>query len=308
MPRRRNSPVRWLLAILTIAFAQLMGVLPLGAARLVGRSLATLALYTVPRVRRVGLANLDLAYGDTLTPAQKRVILRQAVHNLGVVAAEFPRIGQLHGPFLDKHVTLKGIEHLPAQGGCIIIAAHHGNWEWMAPIMTTTGRPALEVVRPLDDPRLNAFIDRTRRSGNVETLPKTNAGAAILRLLKEGSAAGILVDQSPRDNGAPARFFGQPCWATVGAAVLAVRARVPVIPVSMTRQADGRYLFEVEPELELVRTGRPSANIAQNAQRCQDAIEAIVRRTPGQWLWLHRRWKSRDRLEREWAERTGSAQ
>ncbi|NIA13416.1 MAG: hypothetical protein GWP08_04995 [Nitrospiraceae bacterium] len=308
MSRRRNPAGRWLLTSVTILFGRVVSALPLEAARLLGRSLAAFAYYAVPRVRKVGLANLDLAYGDTLTAAEKRAILKQAVRNVGIVAAEFPRIGQLRGRFLDQHVTFKGLDRMPAEGGFIIIAAHHGNWEWMAPAMAGAGRLVAEVVRPLDDPRLDAFIDRIRRSGDVETLSKDEAGVAILRLLKQGYIAGVLVDQSPRDNAAPARFFGQPCWATVGAAVLAIRARVPVLPVSMTRGSDGRYVLEFEPELDLVRTGRPSANIAENAQRCQDAIEAIVRRAPGQWLWLHRRWKARDRLEREWAKRTRKAE
>jgi KDO2-lipid IV(A) lauroyltransferase len=161
-----------------------------------------------------------------------------------------------------------------------------------------------EIVRPLDDPLLNRFVDSTRRAGRVETLPKENAGPEMLRLLREGWLVGVLADQSPRNSAAPVTFFGQPCWGTIAPVMVALRARVPVHSMLMVRERDGRYRFVVGPALEFVRTGDLYADLIANCQRVQDEIERMVRLYPDQWLWIHRRWKARPTLEREWEDRS----
>lgn len=301
--KRRNPLSSALIAYSSLGFARLMGCLPLAWARCSARGLARIAYYAVPRIRRVGLSNLSLAYGDALTRAERTRILKRAVENVAVVAAEFPRITSLKGPFLDAHVTVKGLDSLPCEGGAIIIGAHLGNWEWMATVLAQKGFKVAEVVRPLDDPRMNRYIDAVRCSGGVRTIPKDNAGQEILSLLGENYLVGILIDQSPRDSAVPARFFGRDCWATAGAAALALRARVPLIPVSMTRRPKsegGGYTLELYPAVSIDLNAKGREGLIKNTQRCQDAIERVVRACPEQWLWLHRRWKPRPRLEEEW--------
>ncbi|HIJ66075.1 MAG TPA: lysophospholipid acyltransferase family protein, partial [Candidatus Hydrogenedentes bacterium] len=105
-------------------------------------------------------------------------------------------------------------------------------------------------------------------------------------------------------NGVPAMFFGQPCWCTAGPLLAALRARAPIHVLAMSRDSTGRYALEIFPEISMARSGDLRTDLINNSQRCQDAIEALVRRYPGQWLWLHRRWKARPELERRWRERT----
>lgn len=301
--KRRNPFTSALIAYSSLGFARLMGCLPLAWARCAARGLARIAYYAVPRIRRVGLSNLSLAYGDTLTSAERTKILKRAVENVAVVAAEFPRIASLKGPFLEAQVTVKGLENLPRESGAIIIGAHLGNWEWMAAVLVQKGFEVAEVVRPLDDPRMDRYIDTVRCSSGVRTIPKDNAGREILNLLGENCLVGILIDQSPRDSAVPARFFGRDCWATAGAAALALRARVPLIPVSMTRRpkSEGNgYTLELYPAVPIDPNVKGREGLIKNTQKCQDAIEQIIRACPEQWLWLHRRWKPRPRLEEEW--------
>jgi len=116
---------------------------------------------------------------------------------------------------------------------------------------------------------------------------------------------GILVDQSPTNSGVPAQFFGQPCWATIGPVIFALRNHAPVHAATMARGADGRYTIEFTSEIPMANTGNLRDDLVENVQRCQDAVEAAIRKNPGQWLWLHRRWKARPRLEEEWKQRMG---
>ncbi len=300
MAQRRNAAVEWVLTTLCIGFGGLTARLPLSVCRLLGRNLGRLGYWLVPRVRRVALANLDLAYGDALSPAEKRRIARGAAVNVGMVAAEFTHIAAIDEDFVARHVTIKGFEQLEAGRGGLIISGHFGNWEWLAPIVQTFHGKTAEIVRPMNDPRLNGFVDGVRRSNGVTTVPKLGAGREIIRLLRDGYLVGVLVDQSPRDNAVPVTFFGHPCWATIAPIMAAARCRVPVYAVTLTRDDRYHYALELSAPISLVRTGDLRQDLIANTQRCQDAIEAAIRNHPEQWLWLHRRWKPRPRLEAEW--------
>lgn len=302
MARRRNPLAVWLLTTLSLGFARLTRLLPLPCARMLGIGLATVAYHAVPRIKRVGLANLDLVYGDALSAKEKARILKASVKNVGIVAVEFSRIPLLtEDAFFESWVRVEGKEHVDPERAVVLIGAHIGNWEWLTSAAVRLGLKTAGVVRPLNDPRLNGYVDAIRRSNNIELVEKAQAGAAILRLLRDNWCVGILIDQNPHESAVPVKFFGVDTWGTAAPAMLAARAKVPVHLVSMIRQPDYTYLFRILPPLELATEGGLRANLLENSQRCQDAVEALVRAHPEQWLWIHRRWKPRPRFEEEWA-------
>ncbi len=300
MARRRNPVVQAITTTSTLLFIRLSGILPLSLNRrlalLTGRVLGRL----VPRVRQVALENLDRAYGDSLTTAEKETICRGAVDNIALVAAEFSHILRMPGGELGTRVHVLGYENVDPDQGYLCIGAHLGNWELAGPFMAQKGLKVAEVVRPFDDPRMDRAIDRVRSSCNVVTIPKDNAGKEIIQRLKDGYKVGVLIDQSPRDSAVPVTFFGAPCWATIAPVMIAVRAKVPILPLSVTRNEDYSYNLRFYPPIEMERTKDLRGDLVRNSQRCQDVIESIVRAYPTQWLWLHRRWKERPRLMEEW--------
>jgi KDO2-lipid IV(A) lauroyltransferase len=300
---RRNPIAQALAAGATLFAARLTRILPLAVSRALMIACGRIALRVVPRIRRVGIENLDRAYGDSLSQEEKLRILKGAVDNMAIVAAEFSRLPLFAGRRFEGLVTAEGLEHLDPARGCLCISGHIGNWEFMAPVLAAHGFKLAEVVRPLDAPALDRYVEGTREAGGIRTIPKDKAGKELLDLLKAGWIAGILMDQSPRTNGIPTTFFGQPCWSTIGPAMMAQRSQVPVCFVTLLRQPDHSYHLRVHPPLALEFTGSIRQDLLANTQRIQDAFEAIVRAQPDQWLWLHRRWKGRPRLEREWAER-----
>jgi KDO2-lipid IV(A) lauroyltransferase len=300
MKRRRIG--RFIAARATLLFAWLLGRLPLRVARWVTLALGRTAYRILPRVRRTGFSNLDLVYGNTLSRREKAARLKQSIDNMCIVAAEFPSIKRLRGRFLDRHITISGIDKLPRDRGAIIIGAHQANWEWLAPALASKGLKMAAVMRPLADPALNAYVDKTRRAGGFVTIPKDGAAQEVIRYLRDGYHVGIMVDQSPRENGVPVRFLGRECWGTIGPVVLSKKTGAPIFGVFMQRGADGRYEVEILPEIELAE-GNLGDTILENCQRCQDVVGGSVERNPGQWLWLHRRWKNQPRLEREWQDR-----
>jgi len=116
--------------------------------------------------------------------------------------------------------------------------------------MARRGYKACEIVREFDHPYLDAYIDATRRSAGVVTVPKDRAAREIIERLADSYIVGILADQNPRENAVPVTFFGQPCWATIGPALAAARAHVPVVAVSIARDPDGGYTVEFSPPIQ----------------------------------------------------------
>ncbi|MFP6581993.1 MAG: lysophospholipid acyltransferase family protein [Candidatus Hydrogenedentota bacterium] len=303
MKRLSKRFSRWMVARLAIFSLRFMRLIPLPIARKIALFLVHLGYYFVPRIRRIGMKNLDIAFKDTKTRSEKEAILRDSLNNVGLVAAEMAHSDVLSTPQGKSLYTIKGFKHLDATKGAIMIGAHLSNWEWMGGLLGTVAQGAAGVVRPLGDPLLNAYIDARRTRQGVRTIDKNHAGAEIIRAVRDGLFVGILVDQSARENGVPVRFFGEPCWATIAPVMLALRTKAPVHPVSMTRDTNGHYTMEFFPAIPLERKGTIHEDLIRLTQRCQDAIEEMVLKTPGQWLWLHDRWKRRAKLEREWANR-----
>jgi KDO2-lipid IV(A) lauroyltransferase len=308
MARKRNRVVEAITFGAVWIFYHLTRISPLPLSRAVTIAIGRVALALVPRLHKVGMENLDLAYGDELSQAEKKRILQGAMDNMAIVAAEFSHTKTMAQRNFDGVISIEGVEHFDfSNSGVVAISSHKATWEWLAAGFVAEGIPTAEVVRPLDIPALNALVDRTRRFGGIETIPKDKASHEMARLLSGRYIVGLLVDQSARNNAVPTTFFGQPCWSTIGAAMVALRAGVPVHYVDNTRQPDGSYRMTVSPPIEVISTGNTARDLQRITQTFQDLAEEAIRRHPEQWLWFHRRWKQRDRLEQEWQERLAKA-
>ncbi|MCK5861411.1 MAG: lysophospholipid acyltransferase family protein [Candidatus Hydrogenedentes bacterium] len=303
MASKHNKITQNLTYFSILLFFKIFSFLPLSISRKLATVFASIAYHTVPRIKKIGMANLDIAYGDELDYAEKEQILRGSVKNLATVAVEFPKMPTLANKEGATHVTIKGKENIPTSTGSVFIGSHFSNWELVMPLGSYLGLHIIIIVRQFDDRRMDALVDGIRRASGVKTVPKDAAMKPLLSKLREGWHTGILADQNPRKNAVPVTFFGAPTWATIGPALIAMRTETPMIPVFMTRSKDGSYTMEISPAIPLENSGDTHTDLQTNTQRCQDALEAIIRKHPEQWLWFHRRWKKRDQLEQEWAER-----
>jgi KDO2-lipid IV(A) lauroyltransferase len=145
------------------------------------------------------------------------------------------------------------------------------------------------VVRPLDNPLIDAIVERRRALSGDILLSKRDFARSIFQALRKNEPVGILVDQnSSAENGAFVPFFGTPACANLTFAKLAARSDAAVIPGFATWiEAEKRYVLRFYPEVEISR------DAVEDTRRIQAAIEAAIRETPDQWLWIHRRWKTR---------------
>ncbi len=292
--------MQWLVTQAMSGFVQVSSRVPLPLARRIGRSLGQFGFLTLRGRRRIALENVDAAFGDTLSKRDKLRIVRETFENLGIVAMEFahtPKAGA------SPIVTLIGREFIDESRGAIFVSAHAANWEWIGPAIASHGMAIAIVVNDYTDSRRGDLINSVREAAGLTTISKRAAIFRITQLLSKTTHVGILADQSVRRNRVPTTFFGRPCWTTVGPAVLALRQDTPIHFLMMRREPTGDYVLEVSPRVGFEKTGDFRRDVAALTQRLQDLTEQHVRKYPGQWLWIHKRWKVRgEDLLARWAQ------
>ena len=288
--RLEYAPV-WLLV-------RFLGVLPRPLARATGILLARLVYLLHARLRHVGLRNLELAFPE-MKPAERRRILRQVFNNLGRQLAEFCLFPQYTRENVGQVAIYDGFEnyeHASARGkGVIYLTAHFGGWELSSFVHSLNGYPMRILVRSLDNPYLDALVDRYRTLHGNTAIRKQEFARGVLEAMRAGEAVGILMDQNMApQQGVFVDFFGIPaCTASIVARV-ALRTDAAVVPSFAIWDPEiRRYKLRADPALELVRTGDDEADILANTATFTKVIESYARRYPEQWLWVHRRWKTR---------------
>jgi len=197
---------------------------------------------------------------------------------------------------------IEGLEHMTAalaQGrGVVSPLAHLGNWEFQGVTTAPLIGPSAVVARPLDNPALDRRLVSFRASTGNIVIYKQKALHQVLKNLHEGRIVGIVVDQNVQaKDGIFVRFFGRPACTTTVAAALALKTGCPIVPARCVLRDDGRYRMVYGPPVEWTSSGRRTEDIARLTQDIATVIEGWVRETPEQWLWLHRRWKTRPSRE-----------
>ncbi len=193
----------------------------------------------------------------------------------------------------------EGLDHyLAAQArgkGVLIVTGHLGAWELSSFYHSLMGHPMGMVIRRLDNRRLDAYVNRIRCLHGNYVLHKDDFGRGLLTAMRKGGTVGILMDTNMTPpQGAFVRFFGvQACTAT-GLAHVARKTGAAVLPGFMLWEPDLRcYTLRFGPEIEIPHSEDVAADILEGTARCTSEIETWIRRYPDQWLWIHRRWKTR---------------
>ena len=280
-----------------LAALKVLGWLPHRVARGVCALLAALAYWFWPRLRRVGLFNLRLAFPDW-TERRRRRVLFGVFSNFGRMLADFAGFPKLDRGNIERLIIYDGFEHYARareQGkGVIFLTAHFGNWELSSFAHSLCGYPLHFAVREMDNPLLDALIDSYRSRSGGHTIAKNDFARQALRALRQGEALGILMDTNmlPAE-GVFVDFFGHPASTTTGPARIARKTGAPlVLGLAIWDAKLGKYRLRFDP-VEWLRRDDPEDEIVANTANFTRLIEEYVRRYPDQWLWVHRRWKTR---------------
>lgn len=289
--------LQWLIeAFLIFILAILVGILPRALSIKAGEFLG-LCLFLILRDRkRIALKNIEIARRGgfhPLTSPQK--IVRRLFTNLGRSFSELSMIFVGRTSIM-KDIVFEGIEHYnktKTKGrGIIAISGHCGNWELLAIANSWKSLPSSIVVRPLNNPYLNKWIEKLRTKFGNKIIYKTGAIKEIMVALKKGETVGILMDQSVVENEAViTEFFGEKVYALKIPALLAMKTGAAVIPLFINYLGQGRHHIRFGEEIPLRITGNTEDDIVFNTKIFTQEIEKYIKEHPSEWLWIHRRWK-----------------
>jgi len=282
-----------------IAFSllRLLGWLPHHWARAVCAVLGGLAYWLWPRLRRVGLFNLNLAFPEWRDSERRRVLLG-LFRNFGRMLADFAHFPYWNRENIERLIIYDGFEnfeHARRQGrGVLFITAHFGNWELGSFAHGVYGYPCHFIVRELDNPLIDALINRYRCLSGGKAIEKRDFAREVLRAFKQGEAVGILIDQNMlAADGVFVDFFGCLACTSTGPARIAQKTGAPIVlGLVIWDSKTKKYRLRFDP-VEWIKTEDPEQEILVNTANLTRRIEGYVRRYPDQWLWVHRRWKTR---------------
>ena len=283
---------------LVVLVARALGALPRPLARAFANILTSLLYRLLGRLRRVGTRNLELAL-PALTAAEREGILRGVFRHLGWQLVEFCRMERYTPQNTQNWLRTEGLEHYLAARdkgkGVFIVTGHLGAWELSSYYHALMGYPMSMVIRRLDNRLLDSFVNAIRcRHGN-RVLHKDNFARGLLAAMRQGETVGILMDTNMTPpQGVFVDFFGVQACAASGLARVALKTGAAVLPGFMLWEpAERRYVLRFGEEIKFAHTGDAEEDILQATQACTAAIESWIRRYPDQWLWIHRRWKTR---------------
>jgi KDO2-lipid IV(A) lauroyltransferase len=277
---------------------KVVGALPRPLARAVGISLAWAVYLLHPRLRRVGMRNLAMALPEKKRRERAR-ILRGVFTSLGRQLAEVCLFPKYTRENVSKVVVYDGFENFErafAGGkGVLFLTAHLGGWEISSFAHSLYGHPLHIVMRSLDNTYLDGLMRRYRTMHGNTTVDKDDFVRGLLSAMKAGETVGILMDTNMTPpQGVFVNFFGIPACTASGMARIALRTDAAVVPAfTVWDPALRKYRLRFDPAVKLARTGNDEKDVVTNTALLTKVIEEYVRRYPDQWLWVHRRWKTR---------------
>jgi Kdo2-lipid IVA lauroyltransferase/acyltransferase len=281
---------------------KMLGALPRRVARGLAAFVTRMLFSLQPKLRRTAEFNLRLAFPDW-NDAQRKDATRKMVRNLGWMAAEFARLPRLTKENVEEVVILEGHENfLEGQRrgkGVLYLTGHIGAWELSSFAHALYGYPLHYMARPLDNKRLDALVNNYRcASGNLPIF-KNESARVMLKILKDSGTVGILADQNTLPaEGEFVDFFGKLACTTTGLARVALHTGAAVVPgYAYWDETIQKYRLRFEPPVELIQTGDTERDVFENTQRFAKVIEEIIRKHPDQWVWVHKRWKTRPKGE-----------
>jgi KDO2-lipid IV(A) lauroyltransferase len=275
-----------------------VGVLPRSGARAVGAGLGAAAWVLLGRLRRVGMRNLELAFPEQ-TEQEREATLRGVFRSLGWQVGEFCKMGGYTAEQASKFIRYDGLEHYlaaRAKGkGVLVLTGHLGAWELSSFYHSLMGYPMSLVIRRLDNPLVDEFVNRIRCLHGNRVIHKDEFARGLLNSMHRGETVGILMDTNMTPpQGVFVPYFGVDACTASGLARVALHSGAAVLPGFLVWEAaEKKYVLRFGEELELRRTGDTATDIVANTALFTATIEAYVRRYPEQWLWVHRRWKTR---------------
>ena len=261
-----------------------------------------LTLYGVLKRRRtIALNNLTIAFGEGMEKREREDIAKKSFKMMGRHFFEICYPVRFSKDRLASYVTFSGSDHFEkarGQGkGVVLLGAHFGCWELMSIYFGYFYSPAYIVVKPLDFKPVNRLVEKVRGVSGIRYVSKEKSMRRLLQLLRQEAVLGIMLDQNiDWKDGVFVPFFNKRACTNKGLALLVHKTQVPVIPMFIVHQGQGHYQVEFQPPLPWITFGDRTKEIEENTAQYNQVIEAMARKYPDHYFWVHQRWTTRPYL------------
>lgn len=276
-------------------------LVPVRVATLVFTLFVRIVVSLIPRYRKIALKNLQLAYPDQ-NLSWRWGVFKSSMSGFARVLVDFLRLPKLDERWFREHVTLEGRTPDLVKGsgtaGVLYVTGHLGSFEILAHYCAVFGYPLSFIARDLPLARVNAWVRAGREKGGSRMIAREGATKEVLRCLEEGRNVGILFDQNvTRKHAVFVPWFGRLAATTRTVGLAAIRTRCPVVVVSICSDPvrDSYRIVTKEVDLSDVYVSESEdldRKIEIVTQRVSDIFVDMIRANPGEWFWMHRRWKT----------------
>lgn len=265
--------------------------IPRSAIVRLARRLGDLMFRLSGKTRRIALANIDIVFGDTLSPEEKKNIARQSFKSLCLVLLDLFWFARNTSDRIRKYVVMDASSVIMKSAKpAIAVTGHFGNWEILGQTVALVDPPFLAIAAHLKNSVADRLVTRLRSGGSQRVAYKEGAMREAVNVLKEGGRVGLLLDQNvlPKAGGVFVDFFGLPVPMSSAAERLSKLTGLPIIFGFCVPDDRGYYRLYSPPAIPLAETGTQDGVVTQTIAR---SLEAEIRRNPGCWLWMYKRWK-----------------
>lgn len=286
---------RYLLYMLAVAMKWIVVLLPRQFVLLLGKAGGGLCFRLLPKERKRTIRHLSMVFGNS---SDLYKTAEGVFRHLGMNLFEWLQMPRLNRDKINRIVSVIGMDRIDkvlskGKGG-IILTSHFGNWEYLAAYLTLNGYKGLVVAKKIYYSGYNRLLTQLRRSVGIDLVWRNGSVKSMVSILKQNKLLGILPDQdTDKVDGIFVDFFGKPAYTPTGPVALSLATGASIIPCFIVRSGNGHHLYIEEP-LELTVTSDKAETIRINTERWSNITEQYIKRYPEQWVWMHKRWNTKN--------------
>lgn len=271
-----------------------IGILPRRSAHAAGAALGSLAYRLLKKQRSRGIRNLEIAFPE-MSAAERERVIRGTFRTFGRMFGVLAKIPSVTASNIDSYVDLVSLGPLDPSRGLVLVSPHLGGPEIAVLALSMKQRPLAIIARKMDNPLIDRYLTKGRERFGNKIVTKREAGSLIPKQLADGGIVAMMPDvNSTIKRGVFVPFFGTAACTPTGAATLALRSNALIIPVcSIWDDKKAKYQMLVGKPIEPARTGDHKQDVIETTAAYTLELEKLIRAYPDQYLWTHRRWKTR---------------
>ena len=281
-------------------FLRLLEAVPLPALASLCEAVMLLVCGIDRKHRRIARINLRIAFPE-MGDAEADRIIRACYRNMGTSAAEFVHLPKMDAAYIREHFRIEGAEHVREslegrKQPAMAMTGHFGNWELLSHVYGSVIAPVAFIVRPLKSDIIDRFVTERRECVGNTVIRKADSAKEVMKILRKRVLVGILIDQNvDRPQGILVDFFTRKAYTTYGIARLALAMNAAIHPAFIFREPGRKFhhVLRFAPPLPIDPRAPREEEVARVTRRCNEELEKVIREAPDQWMWFHRRWKTR---------------